>query len=58
MFVNQAAEIGLDEICLLEHNFQFEELALMYDFVYAHREFMNEWFHWVGGMKRWMITWN
>ena len=51
-FVDRAVETGLDEIRLLEHNFRFEEYVPMYDSVCAHSDFVNEWFHRVGGVKK------
>jgi len=51
-FVDKAVEMQLDEICLLEHNFRFEEFVPMYDSVCAHSEFVNKWFHRVGGVKK------
>ena len=51
-FVDKAVEMELDEIRLLEHNFRFEEFVSMYDSVCAHSEFVNEWFHRVGGVKK------
>ena len=51
-FVDKAVEMGLDEIRLLEHNFRFEEFVPMYDSVCAHSDFVNEWFHRVGGVKK------
>ena len=51
-FVRRAVEMNLDEIRLLEHNFRFEEFVPMYDSVCAYSDFVNAWFHRVGGVKK------
>lgn len=43
-FVSKAVEMGLDEICLLEHNYIFEEFAPMYGSVCAYSEYVDAWF--------------
>lgn len=44
-FVRKAVEMELDEICLLEHCYRFEEFVPMYDSVCAHSEYVAAWFH-------------
>ncbi len=51
-FVRRAVEMKLDEIWLLEHNFRFEEFVPMYDSACAYSDFVNAWFHRVGGVKK------
>ena len=43
-FADRAAEMQLDEIWLLEHNYRFEEFVPMYTSVCAYSEYVSEWF--------------
>lgn len=51
-FVNKAVEMEFDEICLLEHNYIFEEFAPMYDSVCAYSEYVDSWFHRSAGIHK------
>jgi histidinol-phosphatase (PHP family) len=44
-FTDRAAEMGLDEIGLLEHSFRFEEFVPMYDSVRAGSAYVEAWFN-------------
>ncbi len=44
-FVSKAVEMEIDEICLLEHCYRFEEFVPMYDSVCAYSEYVDSWFH-------------
>lgn len=50
-FADRAAETGLEEIRLLEHNYMFPEFAPMYDGVRAHSAFVDDWFRRKAGKK-------
>lgn len=51
-FVSKAVEMELDEICLLEHCYKFEEFVPMYDSVCAYSEYVDAWFHRSAGVHQ------
>ena len=57
-FADRAAETGLEEIRLLEHNYMFPEFAPMYDGVRAHSAFVDDWFRRKAGKKNTANTWS
>lgn len=43
-FVNQAIEMGLDEIYLLEHSHRFQEFSPMYSTIREYSEYQKSWY--------------
>ena len=50
-FVNQAVEMGLDEIYLLEHSHRFQEFSPMYSEIRRYSEYQNSWYEGRSGLS-------
>lgn len=50
-FVNQAVEMGLEEIYLLEHSHRFQEFSPMYSEIRRYSEYQNSWYEARTGLK-------
>lgn len=50
-FVDQAVEMGLDEIYLLEHSHRFQEFSPMYSGIRNYSEYQNSWYEKRTGLR-------